>query len=177
MKTLTKKQIIKDCNVISRIIFAYVFAAVGTIVPILLLIFEFDWQNFDIQNLILAGVICGFLLVIFGILIGLRQLLNVLHTVKCVKNNLIIEVDSVIDKYMVGDDRYYLQFEYNGLINTFNNIWKRAKIGEQYYVMRLNKDEVKFYPVNSWKLDQDLQGCLIERHKNKQKTEVEVLEK
>lgn len=95
---------------------------------------------------------------------------------KCVKNNLVIEVDSVVDKYMTGDDRYYLQFEYNGLINTFNNIWKRAKIGEQYYVMRLNKDEVKFYPVNSWKLDQDLQKCLIKGHKNKQKAEVEVWE-
>lgn len=75
---------------------------------------------------------------------------------------------------MIGEDRYYLQFEYNGKINTFNNIWKRAKIGEQYYVMRLNKDEVKFYPVHSWKLDQDLQGCLIEGHENKQKAEVEV---
>lgn len=126
--------------------------------------------------MILAGVICGFLVVVFGTLIGLRQLLNVLRTVKCVKNNLVIEVDSVIDKCMTGEDRYYLQFEYNGLINTFNNVWKRAKIGEQYYVMRLNKDEVKFYSVNSWKLDQDLQKCLIKGHKNQQKAKVEVWE-
>ncbi|MGN0005038.1 MAG: hypothetical protein ACI37Z_03610 [Candidatus Gastranaerophilaceae bacterium] len=176
MKTLTKKQIMKDCNIISRILFASVFIAAGTIVPVLLIVFEFDLQNFDVRNVVLTGLFCGFLLVTFGLSIDLKQFFNVLRTLECIKNNLVIEVDKVVDKYMAGDDRYCLQFEYNYEINTFNNVWKRAKIGEQYYVMRLNKDEVKFYPVRSWTLDQDLQKCLINGHRNSQKAEAEVWE-
>lgn len=166
----------RDCNISQRFIFSLVFILVAIAFSNYCFFYWFDWENFDIRNLIMTIVICGFIIIVFGMLIGLRQFISTINTWKCIKNNMCIEADKIIDKTMVGDDRYYIHFEYNGKINTFNNIWKQAKINDQYYVIRVNKDEVKFYSTKKYILDDDLQTCLINYHKNSKKHEREIWE-
>lgn len=167
-KLISKKTIIRDSGITSRIIVGLIFFAVSILFAAVTLFQDFSSEHISIKGIILDALVSAFIFIVFGCLIGLRQILQAIKILKYLySNDFVIECDKVIDKYSVNDSAkaHTIVLEYNKAHVNLNE-WKRINKGTKYYVFNLSNKETIIKSVSKYELASDLQEKVVDYHVN-----------
>lgn len=162
---ITKKLLYKELKTKSRIIVGLMFFIVSLFYLFAIFIkqLERDFIFSDCGELIFAMIV----FLIFGCLIGLRQILNVFKLIKYINSDdFVIEIDKVIEKITLTK-KYKVVLEYNTAFFSILNEWKKIKEGTTYYVFNLPNNETLIKSTLSYDLSDDLSQKVIDYHINK----------
>lgn len=162
---ITKKTLYKELKINLRIIIGLIFFLVSLFYLVVIFIKQLE-RDFIFSNcgeLIIAMIV----FVVFGCLIGLRQILNVFKLIKYLNSDdFVIEIDKVIEKITLSK-KYRVVLEYNIAFFSVLNEWKKIKEGATYYVFNLPNNETLIKSTLNYDLSNDLSQKVIDYHINK----------
>lgn len=147
-------------------VMSFIGFIISIVSSILCFLYWFDFSNIRIDNVIMTLVIVLGMFIVFGIIICFRGFIKQYSSYKAVQNDrIIIEEDTIIDKYSYGDG-WYIQLEYAGKQSVFSNQWKELKVKDKCYVVYVSEKDRQLWRLKSYILDEELMKCLCKTHQN-----------
>lgn len=159
---VSRKTIVRDSGTLFRITAGFIFFVVSILFVVAILYKYFSSEHINITNTIFTIFESAFIFIVFGCLIGLRQILQAIKVLKCIySKDFVIECDKVIDKNNI--DACVIVLEHNKAIVTLKE-WKRINKGTKYYVFNFPNKETIIKSVSKCELAADLQEKVVDYH-------------
>lgn len=175
-KIITKKTLFFESKVLTKLFVGFIFLLVSILI-ISVNVFSLYSNDYSKSNIVITICFNVALFLIFGVFIGLKQILSAIFIIGHINSKkFIIETDEVIDKYCfnISDSSGFFKvvFKYNDALIP-NREWEKTTIGSKYYIFNLSKKITIVKKCSSCKLDDDLQTKLVDYHINNEENTVE----